>query len=134
MMKKVIHTSGKRKTAIARGKFRAGKGRVRINKSPVELYDPELARLKIQEPLTLAGDLLDKIDIDVRVVGGGVMGQAEAARMVIAKGLVQWTSDMELKEKFNQYDRTMLVGDPRRSEPKKYGGPGARARKQKSYR
>jgi small subunit ribosomal protein S9 len=134
MMKKVIHTSGKRKTAIARGKFRAGKGRVRINKSPVELYDPELARMKIEEPLTLAGDLLNNVDIDVKVVGGGVMGQAEAARMVIAKGLVQWTSDMELKEKFNQYDRTMLVGDPRRSEPKKYGGPGARARKQKSYR
>ena len=133
-MKKVIHTSGKRKTAIARGKFRAGKGRVRINKSPVELYDPELERLKIKEPLTLAGDLLNDVDIDVRVIGGGVMGQAEAARMVIAKGLVQWTSDMELKEKFNQYDRTMLVGDPRRSEPKKYGGPGARARKQKSYR
>ena len=133
-MKKVIHTSGKRKTAIARGKFRAGKGRVRINKSPVELYDPELARLKIKEPLTLAGELLDNIDIDVRVLGGGVMGQAEAARMVIAKGLVQWTSDVELKEKFNLYDRTMLVGDPRRSEPKKYGGPGARARKQKSYR
>ncbi len=133
-MKKVIHTSGKRKTAIARGKFKAGKGRVRINKSPVELYDPELARLKIEEPLTLAGDLLNNVDIDVKVVGGGVMGQAEAARMVIAKGLVMWTSDMELKEKFNQYDRTMLVGDPRRSEPKKYGGPGARARKQKSYR
>lgn len=133
-MKKVIHTSGKRKTAIARGKFREGKGRIRINKSPVELYDPELARLKIMEPLTLAGDLLNNVDIDVKVIGGGVMGQAEAARMVIAKGLVQWTSDMELKEKFNQYDRTMLVGDPRRSEPKKYGGPGARARKQKSYR
>ena len=134
MMKKVIHTSGKRKTAIARGKFRVGKGRVRINKKPVELYDPELARLKIQEPLTIAAELLDNVDIDVKVVGGGVMGQAEAARMVIAKGLVDWTSDMELKEKFNQYDRTMLVGDPRRSEPKKYGGPGARARKQKSYR
>ena len=134
MMKKVIHTSGKRKTAIARGRFRTGKGRVRINKSPVELYDPELARLKIEEPLTLAGDIINKLDIDVKVVGGGVMGQAEAARMVIAKGLVEWTSDMELKEKFNQYDRTMLVGDPRRSEPKKYGGPGARARKQKSYR
>ena len=134
MMKKVIHTSGKRKTAIARGKFREGRGRVRINKRPVELYDPELARLKIQEPLTIAAELLDNVDIDVKVVGGGVMGQAEAARMVIAKGLVEWTSDMELKEKFNQYDRTMLVGDPRRSEPKKYGGPGARARKQKSYR
>lgn len=133
-MKKVIHTSGKRKTAIARGKVREGKGRVRINKLPVEYYDPELARLKIKEPLTLAGDLVNQVDIDVQVVGGGVMGQAEAARMVIAKGLVQWTGDMDLKEKFNQYDRTMLVGDPRRTESKKYGGRGARARQQKSYR
>ncbi|MCC7551776.1 MAG: 30S ribosomal protein S9 [Methanobacterium sp.] len=133
-MKKVIHTSGKRKTAIARGRFREGKGRIRVNKKPVELYDPELAKLKIQEPITLAGDLINQVDIDVNVIGGGVMGQAEAARMVIAKGMVQWTGDIELKEKFNQYDRTMLVGDPRRSEPKKYGGPGARARKQKSYR
>jgi small subunit ribosomal protein S9 len=133
-MKKVIHTSGKRKTSIARGRFREGKGRVRINKRPVELYQPELARLKINEPLTLAGKLAENVDIYVRVVGGGVMGQAEAARMVIAKGLVQWTSDMDLKEKYSQYDRTMLVGDPRRSEPKKYGGRGARARRQKSYR
>jgi len=133
-MKKVIHTSGKRKTAIARGKVREGKGRVRVNKRPVEFYDPELARLKIKEPLTLAGDLVDQVDIDVHVVGGGVMGQAEAARMVIAKGLVQWTGDMDLKEKFSQYDRTMLVGDPRRTESKKYGGRGARARQQKSYR
>ena len=133
-MKKVIHTSGKRKTAIARGKFREGKGRVRINKYPVELYQPELARLKINEPLTMAGKLAENVDIDVKVVGGGIMGQAEAARMVIAKGMVQWTSDMDLKEKYTQYDRTMLVGDPRRSEPKKYGGRGARARRQKSYR
>ncbi len=133
-MKKVIHTSGKRKTSIARGRFREGKGRVRINKRPAELYQPELARLKINEPLTLAGKLAENVDIYVRVVGGGVMGQAEAARMVIAKGLVQWTSDMDLKEKYAQYDRTMLVGDPRRSEPKKYGGRGARARRQKSYR
>ena len=133
-MKKVIHTSGKRKTSIARGRFREGKGRVRINKRPAELYQPELARLKINEPLTLAGKLAENVDIYVRVVGGGVMGQAEAARMVIAKGLVQWTSDMDLKEKYSQYDRTMLVGDPRRSEPKKYGGRGARARRQKSYR
>ncbi|MBZ9571571.1 30S ribosomal protein S9 [Methanobrevibacter sp. TMH8] len=133
-MKKVVHTSGKRKTAIARGTVQEGKGRVRINKRPIELYSPELARLKLNEPLTLAGDLANDVDINVKVIGGGVMGQAEAARMVIAKGLVQWTNDMDLKEKFVQYDRTMLVGDPRRSEPKKYGGPGARARKQKSYR
>ncbi|KZX11232.1 30S ribosomal protein S9 [Methanobrevibacter curvatus] len=130
----VIHTSGKRKTAIARGTVRKGKGRVRINKVPIELYSPELARLKLQEPLAIAGDIVDDLDINVKVIGGGVMGQAEAARMVIAKGLVQWTNDVDLKEKYIQYDRTMLVGDPRRSEPKKYGGPGARARKQKSYR
>ena len=108
---KVVHTSGKRKTAIARGTVREGTGKVRINKVPLELYSPELARLKLTEPLELAGE-----------------------RMVIAKGLVQWTQDMDLKEIYTQYDRTMLVGDPRRSEPKKYGGPGARARKQKSYR
>lgn len=133
-MSKVVHTSGKRKTAIARGTVREGTGRVRVNRKPVELYSPELARLKIQEPLELAGDIVDSVDISIRVVGGGVMGQAEAARMVIAKGLVEYTGDMKLKDKYVQYDRTMLVGDPRRSEPKKYGGPGARAKNQKSYR
>jgi small subunit ribosomal protein S9 len=133
-MSKVIHTSGKRKTAIARGTVKEGTGKVRVNRKPVELYSPELARLKIKEPLELAGDLVNSVDINVRVVGGGVMGQAEAARMVIAKGLVQYSQDMNLKERYVQYDRTMLVGDPRRSEPKKFGGPGARAKKQKSYR
>ena len=131
---KIVHASGKRKTAIARGTIKEGTGRVRINKKPLELYSPELARLKLQEPLNIAGDIVDNVDITVRVRGGGVMSQAEAARMVIAKGLVQYTNDKDLKEKYVQYDRTMLVGDPRRSEPKKYGGPGARARKQKSYR
>ncbi|ADP77687.1 SSU ribosomal protein S9P [Methanothermus fervidus DSM 2088] len=134
-MDRIVQVSGKRKTAIARGTIRKGKGRVRINKRPVELYTPELARLKIMEPLVLAGeDVVKNIDIDIKVQGGGVMGQAEAARMAIARGLVEWTNDVELKEKFMQYDRTMLVGDPRRSEPKKYGGRGARARRQKSYR
>lgn len=133
-MSKVVHTSGKRKTAIARGTVKEGTGRVRVNRKPVELYSPELARLKIQEPLELAGDVAESVDINIRVVGGGVMAQAEAARMVIAKGLVEFTGDVKLKDKYVQYDRTMLVGDPRRSEPKKYGGPGARAKNQKSYR
>ena len=133
-MSKVVHTSGKRKTAIARGTVREGTGKVRVNRKPVELYSPELARLKIFEPLELAGDLVDSVDINVRVIGGGVMGQAEAARMVIAKGLVEYFGDMNLKDRYVQYDRTMLVGDPRRTESKKFGGPGARARKQKSYR
>ena len=133
-MSKVVHTSGKWKTAIARGTVKEGTGRVKVNRKPVELYEPELARLKIFEPLELAGDIVNSVDINVRVVGGGIMGQAEAARMVIAKGLVEYTGDMNLKDRYVQYDRTMLVGDPRRSESKKFGGPGARARKQKSYR
>ena len=97
-MVKVIHTSGKRKTAIARGTVQEGTGKVRINRVPLELYSPELANLKLQEPLTLAGDLANEVDINIHVVGGGVMGQAEAARMVIAKGLVQWSQDMNLKD------------------------------------
>ena len=134
-MSKTVHTSGKRKTAIARGTVKEGTGRVMVNRKPVELYEPELARLKLFEPLELAGDdLVNSVDINIRVVGGGIMGQAEAARMVIAKGLVEYTGDMNLKDRYVQYDRTMLVGDPRRSESKKFGGPGARARKQKSYR
>ncbi|RAP50935.1 MAG: 30S ribosomal protein S9 [Methanosphaera sp. rholeuAM74] len=133
-MSKVVHTSGKRKTAIARGTVKEGTGRVKVNRKPVELYSPELAKLKILEPLELAGSLRDSVDINIRVVGGGVMSQAEAARMVVAKGLVEYSGDVKLKDKYVQYDRTMLVGDPRRSEPKKFGGPGARAKNQKSYR
>ena len=108
-MSKVVHTSGKRKTAIARGTVKEGTGRVKVNRKPVELYEPELARLKIFEPLELAGDIVNSVDINVRVVGGGIMGQAEAARMVIAKGLVEYTGDMNLKDRYVQYDRTMLV-------------------------
>lgn len=132
---KVILTSGKRKTAIARTVVKDGRGRVTINNKPAEVLSPELARMKILEPLLLAGDdRIRKIDINVDVYGGGFMGQAEAARISIARGLVRWYKDSKLKKSLMDYDRTMLVGDARRSEPKKFGGHGARARKQKSYR
>lgn len=131
---KVLVTSGKRKTAIARATFRPGRGRVLINKVPIELYQPEIARWKIMEPLLLAGDRVKKVDIEVSVRGGGFMGQADAARMAIARGLVAWFKDEELKKVFLDYDRSMLAGDPRRTEPKKFGGPSARRRFQKSYR
>ena len=62
------------------------------------------------------------------------MGQAEAARTAIARALVRWTKSSQLRSKFLEFDRTLLTGDPRRKEPKKFGGPGARARFQKSYR
>ncbi|KAF5423696.1 MAG: small subunit ribosomal protein S9, partial [Candidatus Methanomarinus sp.] len=83
-MVKIINTSGKKKTAIARATFKEGAGRVRINKKPIEIYEPEIAKLKISEPLTLAGnDITSKIDININVQGGGVMGQANAIRTAI---------------------------------------------------
>ena len=133
--KKVLVLSGKRKTAIAQATVRLGKGRIRINNVPLEIFEPKLARDKILEPLFLVDEKVWKeVDINVKVSGGGFMGQAEAARMAIAKGLLKWTKSTRLRTTLRDYDRTMIAGDPRRSEPKKFGGPGARARDQKSYR
>lgn len=131
---KVVVASGKRKTAIARAVVREGKGRVRINKIPLEIYQPELARLKIEEALVFAQEILDSVDIEVKVTGGGFMAQAEAARTAVARALVEFTKDEALRDAYLKYDRTLLVNDIRYKEPKKFGGRGARARRQKSYR
>lgn len=134
-MAKIILTSGKRKTAIARATITDGKGRIRINKIPLEIYEPEFARLTIMEPLTLAGDKIsEKLDIKINIRGGGFMGQAEAARIAIARGLYKWTNSEKIKKKYIEYDRTLLSGDVRQVEPKKFGGPSSRSRDQKSYR
>lgn len=133
--KRILLTSGKRKTAIARATARAGKGRIRINNVPIEIFEPKIARDKIMEPFLQTGEeTWKKLDINVKVSGGGFMGQAEATRTAIARVLLKWTKSARLKTVFTDYDRTMVVGDPRRKEPKKFGGPGARARDQKSYR
>lgn len=131
---KVVVASGKRKSAVARASVRKGRGLVRINSVPVEIYEPSLARTKIMEPLTLAGDKSGKVDIDVNVEGGGVMGQATASRTAIAKGLVQFLEDQDLEAVFMRYDRSLLVSDARRKLPKKPLGRGARKKRQKSYR
>jgi small subunit ribosomal protein S9 len=131
----VTNTSGKKKTAIARATVREGQGRVRINAQPVELTEPEMARLKMLEPFRIAEDeLRDDVDVEVDVSGGGVMGQADAARTAIARGLVEFTNDAELRDAYMSFDRSLLVNDVRQAESKKWGGPGARARYQKSYR
>ncbi len=131
---KIINTSGKKKTAIARATLKDGKGVVRINKVPLDIYEPRLARLKIQEPVEIAGDLMKTMNIDVVVAGGGTMGQTDAVRTAIAKGIVEWTGDTGLKEAFSEYDRNLLVSDHRQKEKKKFGGLGARSKYQKSYR
>lgn len=132
---RTVLTSGKRKTAIAKATTKKGTGKIIINRVPLEIYEPELLKWKIFEPLEVAGDKIrDQIDINISVKGGGTVGQAEAVRMAVARALVEWTGDEKLREYFNDFDRPMLVGDPRRKESKKFGGPGARAKYTKSYR
>lgn len=131
---RVVLAVGKKKTAVARAVIKPGIGRVRINGYPLELWPIELARQKMAEPLLLAGDLANKVDIEVEVRGGGYMGQATAVRMAIARGLVKFFEDQKLRDLYLQYDPYMLKGDPRRTEPKKPGIKHARSKRQKAYR
>jgi len=132
---KTIITSGKRKRAIARATLKEGKGIIRVNKILIDFYEPRMYRLKLREPLILAGDIINKINITVKVMGGGIASQAEASRLAIARALVEYTKSDRLKDKFLKYDRQLLVADIRRKEPSKPNRHGqARAKKQKSYR
>jgi len=137
-VKKIVNQVGKRKTAVARVTIKEGKGEVRINKKPLEIIEPEVVRIKISEPLFIASQLPDVdvggIDVAVNVKGGGFMGQAEAARTAIARGLVAWSESEKLKESYLGYDRSLFVSDVRKKELKKAGAKGARAKRQKSYR
>jgi small subunit ribosomal protein S9 len=132
--KKVMIISGKRKTAVAKAVLRSGAGKITFNNYPLNLVNPETARMKLMEPLIVAGEKAKNIDIKIKAQGGGVVSQAEAARIAIARGLTRWTKSAQLKRALRNQDRAMLAGDPRRAESKKFGGPGARRRKQKSYR
>jgi len=132
---KIVHASGKRKKAVARATLRGGKGKIKINNIPLDLYEPKLARLKLREPLILAGDAVNKLDIEVNVKGGGINSQADASRLAIAKALVDYAKGGKLKEKFLAYDRNLLVADVRRKEVSKPNRHGqARSKVQKSYR
>ena len=139
--KKVVHMSGKRKTAVARATVKAGKGRVRVNSEPIEILQPALSRRKAMEPLIIADAMkrLAKVDINILTHGGGVMGQTDAIRTALARGLVHYNGgaeglDEELRDEYLRFDRSLLVNDPRRKEPKHQLGRGARRKKQKSYR
>ena len=131
---RVVVSVGKRKTSLAKATVKSGSGRIRINGHPLEIHQPEMARMRIIEPLIIFGENWKRYDIKIRVKGGGFMSQADAVRMAIATGLIQMSQDYEARSRMIEHDRTMLVGDPRRTEPKKFGGPSARSRYQKSYR
>jgi len=134
MSTKMIHASGKRKSAIARATLKPGKGKVRINNNLLESITPKMVMLRIMEPIEIAGDIANEVDIDVIVRGGGQMSQAEAARLVVAKTLLQYSKDKTLEQKYIAYDRHLLVSDVRRKETRKPGDSKARAKRQKSYR
>jgi small subunit ribosomal protein S9 len=133
-MVKIVNTSGKRKTAIARATLRPGSGTVRINSVPLEVYPNEMVRMKITEPLLLVPNAIDEIDVAIDVNGGGIMGQAEAVRTALARGILRWHNDPQIKDIYLSYDRSLLVNDSRQKESKKPHGRGARKKFQKSYR
>ncbi|MCS7106089.1 MAG: 30S ribosomal protein S9 [Candidatus Aenigmarchaeota archaeon] len=133
---KFVITWGKRKSSVARAVAKPGSGKITINSIPLETWGTEINRMKVTEPLILAGDASKKVDIEVNVRGGGTTGQADAARMAIANALVQFFKDENLKRKFLDYDRNLLVADARRPEPRKpsRSKKGARRHKQRSKR
>ncbi len=137
-----------RKTSSAHVYITKGVGKVRINNVPVEMIQQETARETMLAPLEISGDLRNKVNISVRVKGGGFMGQANATATAITRALIGWTKSKkeprdhplskstreDLRNRINEFDKYLISGDARRKEPKKFGGPGARRRKQKSYR
>lgn len=129
-----IFATGKRKVAVAHAILKKGNGNITINTIPLNIFEPALAREMISEPLMLAGGAVKEVDISVSVKGGGVMGQAEAARQAIAKSFVEF--DKNLMPLFLQYDRSLIVADPRRNEPHKpsRSKDGPRRHKQRSKR
>jgi small subunit ribosomal protein S9 len=148
LITKVELYPGQRKTSKAVATIAKGTGKVRMNNRPAELLTPEIARELVLIPLTLVGDMRNKVDIDVQVHGGGFMGQAFAGAVAISRALTgqekggkdpkehPFTKSVreEIKKKIVEYDRHLLSGDSRQAESKKFGGPSARRRKQKSYR
>lgn len=131
-MKKTLHASGKRKRAIARATLKEGTGKIRVNGVLIDNFSSEFARQKIMEPIQLAGGA-QNMDITIKIIGGGVTSQADAARLAVGKVLLE--NSPALKTTFLDYDRTLLVADVRRKEcakPNRHGQ--ARSKTQKSYR
>ncbi len=148
MTNKVDLYPGQRKTSKAVATIIKGNGRIRINNMPAEMIAPDIAKELVLTPITLVGELRNRIDVDVKVYGGGCMGQAFASAVAISRALTgqekgskdpkehPFTKSVreEIRKKITEYDRHLLSGDSRQTESKKFGGPSARRRKQKSYR
>lgn len=147
-MSKIDLYPGQRKTSRATATISKGNGKVRINNIPAEVMEPEVAREVVLVPIHLIGEIRNRVDLSVKVHGGGFMGQAFASAVAISRALtgegkggrdpkdhpLSKSIREEIRRKITEYDRHFLAGDPRQTESKKFGGPSARRRKQKSYR
>jgi small subunit ribosomal protein S9 len=147
-MNKIDLYPAQRKTCRALATISKGNGKVRINNVPAEVMEPKIAKEMVLTPINLLGEIRNRVDINVKVQGGGFMGQAFASAVAISRALTgdgkggrdpkdhPLTRSMreEVRRKILEFDRHLLSGDPRQTESKKFGGPGARRRKQKSYR
>merc|ERR1739838_1094264 len=137
-----VQCYGRKKTATAVAHCKTGKGLIKVNGRPLSVVEPATLRQKLEEPILLLGrERFEGVDIRIRVNGGGRVSQIYAIRQALAKALIAYyqkyvdeASKDEIKQIVTSYDRSLLVADPRRKESKKFGGPGARARYQKSYR
>lgn len=130
---KVIITSGKRKSAIARLVLKPGKGMVRVNGQMLSTYGTNLTRAKLSEPLRLAGDMANQIQVEIKVAGGGVISQVDAMRLALGRALAQFGGEKTRKILLD-YDRSLLVADTRRKEVCKPNDSKARAKRQSSKR
>jgi small subunit ribosomal protein S9 len=122
--------TGRRKTSVARIFLRSGKGAITVNGRPFEQYFVTEATRAVVRQVLLATEMADKFDIIILADGGGSAGQAGAARLGIARALLEFNS--ELRPKLKQLG--LLTRDPRAHERKKYGQKGARKRFQFSKR
>ena len=125
--------SGKRKTSVAKARIIEGNGKITINNIPYELLN-EFHKLSIEEPIRIAKNFIKDMNFNivVKVSGGGRESQIEAARLAIAKSLVEKSKSQKLREALNKYDKYLLVADTRRKEAYKPGDSKARAKRQSS--
>ena len=136
---KIVQTKGKKKRSIARLRVKEGKGSIKINGTPLEIFKPVIFRKIIGEPILIAKEVLGEnfltnIDINISASGGGTSGQAYACRTALGKAFVKWTGSDALKKRYVEYDRSLIIDDVRVKEPKKCLRKGARAKPTKSYR
>lgn len=134
-MNEKIITSGKRKRAVARAVLTKGKGNILINKKNYRNFQ-DFDRLKIEEPIRIAENVLGEKNFNVSILvrGGGEKSQIEAARLALARAIIEFSKSKQLEEEYINYDRNLLVADVRRKEPYKPGDSKARAKRQSSKR